>query len=100
MEFSERTLLCVYKAIDDWNKKQTEEKFRISKSLETEIFGENSILDSLGIIHFIASIEENVKEEFNMDITLADEKVINEDVSPFANVKLLNKYICSLIEQN
>ena len=100
MESSEKTLLCIYKSIDDWNKKQKEEKFRMSKTLETEIFGENSILDSLGIIHFIASVEENIKEVFNIDIALADEKAISEDVSPFTNVKLLSKYICSLIEQN
>ena len=100
METSKRALSCIYKSIDSWNKNQKEEKFKILKSIDTEIFGENSILDSLGIIHFIVSIEDNIKEEFNIDISLANEKVISEDESPFKNVKLLNEYISSLIQAN
>ena len=58
------------------------------------------IPEKLGIIHFIVSIEDNIKEEFNIDISLANEKVISEDESPFKNVKLLNEYISSLIQAN
>ena len=97
MSKSKTSLDCIYLAIDQWNLRQKEEKFKIPKSLDTVIYGEDSILDSLGIIHFIVSIEENIKEIFNKDIILADEKILNQNESPFQSVQSLNEYISSLI---
>lgn len=97
MSKSKTSLDCIYLAIDQWNLRQKEEKFKILKSLDTVVYGEDSILDSLGIIHFIVSIEENIKEIFNKDITLADEKILNQNESPFQSVQTLNEYISSLI---
>ena len=97
MSKSKTCLDCIYLAIDEWNQRQKEEKFKIPKSLDTVIYGEDSILDSLGIIHFIVSIEENIKEIFNKDIILADEKILNQNESPFQSVQSLNEYISSLI---
>lgn len=97
MSKSKTCLDCIYLAIDEWNQRQKEEKFKIPKSLDTVIYGEDSILDSLGIIHFIVSIEENIKEIFNIDIVLADEKILNQNESPFQSVQTLNEYISLLI---
>ena len=97
MSKSKTCLDCIYLAIDEWNQRQKEEKFKIPKSLDTVIYGEDSILDSLGIIHFIVSIEENIKEIFNIDIVLADEKILNPNESPFQSVQTLNEYISLLI---
>ena len=60
--------------------------------------GENSKLDSLGIVNFIVSVEENIEDEFDQSILLADEKAMSSEESPFSNVNSLSNYVASLLE--
>ena len=80
-----------------WNKKSKDD-YRLDKSDSTVLMGENSKLDSLGIVNFIVSVEENIEDEFDQSILLADEKAMSSEESPFSNVKSLSKYIADLLE--
>tara|TARA_B100000989_G_C19525590_1_gene466686 strand:+ start:1948 stop:2256 length:309 start_codon:yes stop_codon:yes gene_type:complete len=93
----ERIKKCIFYSIDEWNKKSTEEN-KLHKSDETVLMGENSKLDSLGIVNFIVSVEENIEDEFDQSILLADEKAMSSEESPFSNVNSLSNYIASLLE--
>tara|TARA_X000000368_G_scaffold419094_2_gene422432 strand:+ start:2182 stop:2490 length:309 start_codon:yes stop_codon:yes gene_type:complete len=94
---AERIQKCIFNSIDEWNKKSKDE-YRLNKSDSTVLMGENSKLDSLGIVNFIVSVEENIEDEFDQSILLADEKAMSSEESPFSNVKSLSKYIADLLE--
>lgn len=94
---AERIQKCVFNSIDEWNKKSKDD-YRLDKSDSTVLMGENSKLDSLGIVNFIVSVEENIEDEFDQSILLADEKAMSSEESPFSNVKSLSKYIADLLE--
>lgn len=68
--------------------------------LQTKIYGSEGNLDSLALVSFITDVEEMVDNEFNTNITLADEKAMSSRNSPFKDVSTLTQYICNLIEEN
>ena len=64
---------------------------------ELKLFGGESLLDSLGLVSLIVSIEEAIENKFNTSIILADEKAMSRRTSPFSRVSYLVDYILELI---
>ena len=64
---------------------------------ELKLFGGDSLLDSLGLVSLIVSIEEAIEDQFNKSIILADEKAMSRRTSPFSRVSYLVDYILELI---
>ena len=89
----------IFNAIDEINENSDSED-ELSKSMDTILFGGNSKLDSLGLINLIIAVEQNIEDEFNISITLADEKAMSQDESPFESVASLSNYIELLLNEN
>jgi hypothetical protein len=68
-----------------------------SQGEEIKLFGGESLLDSLGLVSLIVSIEEAIEDQFNTSIILADEKAMSRRTSPFSRVSYLVDYILELI---
>ncbi len=66
---------------------------------KTKLYGEKSVLDSMGLVYLITDIEERISDEFEKDIVLADEKAMSQKTSPFRDVETLAKYIQNLLEE-
>ncbi|HDY8037197.1 TPA: hypothetical protein ACGUOR_003255 [Vibrio vulnificus] len=66
---------------------------------KTKLFGANGVLDSVGIVFLITELEEKISDDFDVDVTLADEKAMSQMTSPFRNVETLAKYIAQLVEE-
>lgn len=88
----------IYDSIDELNQ-QLSEQDRLEKSLETRLFGGNSKLDSLGLINLIVAVEQNIEDEFDISLTLADERAMSQRHSPFRTVGSLVDYISMLFEE-
>ena len=73
----------------------------LSKNLsineKTELFGANGILDSLGLVTFVVEIEQDVRDKFDVEIVLADERAMSQKHSPFRSVEKLAGYVNKLI---
>jgi len=87
----------IFTTIDELNQNMIK-KDQLEKSLETRLFGGNSKLDSLGLINLIVGVEEKINDEFDMAITLADERAMSQKHSPFSTVESLVKYIEMLLD--
>jgi len=93
-------LKIIFEAIDNINEElRLEGERAIVKAPATVLFGSNSKLDSLGLINLIVAIEEKIEEEYDVNITLADEKAMSQMDSPFKTVESLVNYICSILEE-
>jgi acyl carrier protein len=57
------------------------------------LFGKGSDLDSLGLVNFIVSVEENINNRFDVSISIVDEKAMSQKNSPFKSVDSLAEYI-------
>tara|TARA_B100000579_G_scaffold324280_1_gene274045 strand:- start:6545 stop:6832 length:288 start_codon:yes stop_codon:yes gene_type:complete len=71
----------------------------LNANLKTKLFGENGNLDSMGLVIFISDLEELLQENFNKNITLADDRAMSQKTSPFRNVETLIKHIRNLTQE-
>ena len=85
----------IFKCVDETN---IEDGTNISKDLNTILMGSDSEIDSLGLVSLIVKIEEAINEEFDVILTLADEKAMSQRISPFKTLDTLSNYIISLLE--
>lgn len=91
-------LQLIYEAIDEINE-DLEEGEKVEKSEDTIIFADGSSLDSLGLVNLITIIEQKIEEETGEYITIADERALSMESSPFQTVKTLKDYIEMLINE-
>jgi acyl carrier protein len=66
---------------------------------DTQLFGEDSIIDSLDLVGIIAAIEERVEEEMGKDITIINEESIVSGETPFESIGSLSKLVFSRINE-
>ena len=88
----------VYKSIDEVNSQMSKDE-QLIKSPDTVLYGESSLIDSIGLINIIVTVEQNIEDDFEKSITLADQKAMSQKQSPFKTVESLAKYIQILIEE-
>jgi acyl carrier protein len=93
----ERITQIIFHAIDQVNL-QLSDGEKIEKSLNTELLGQSSTLDSLGLVNLIVAVEEGVQDGFGETITLANEHAMSSENSPFKNVQSLVAYIDSSVK--
>ena len=67
------------------------------KNDNIKLFGEQGVLDSIGLVSLILAIEENVREELSVDVLLANEKALSQKNSPFKDYQALSKYVSSMV---
>ena len=88
----------VKKAIVQVNR-ENEGSTPIQSEMSTILFGSDSQLDSLGLINLIVAVEQQVEEKFGTAITLADDRALSQEVSPFSTVQTLVDYIEVLMKE-
>jgi len=66
---------------------------------ETRLVGHTAVLDSMGLVSLILDIEQQVNDEYDVLIILADERAMSQKQSPFRSVATLTEYICQLVTE-
>ena len=94
----EKILQLIYEAIDVLNTQLPQEEY-IEKHDGTALFGSGSKLDSLDLINLVVAVEQNIEDEFDVTITLADERAMSQETSPFKTVGTLTDYIEMILEE-
>lgn len=68
-------------------------------NVNTALMGNDSILDSMGLVNVIIDIESKFLD-LDMDITLTSEQAMSRRNSPFRNIETLSEYILEQVENN
>lgn len=79
---------------------EMDEEIDLSDGEQTKLFGGDGILDSLGLVSFIVTVEEALEDEYGILVILADEKAMSRRTSPFSRISYLVDYIMELIKQD
>ena len=82
----------IFEGIKDYNT-QVNKKNQLPISIELELFSENGVLDSLGLVNLIMSIEEQFEDYLDISIVIADEKAMSQKNSPFKSVQSMADYL-------
>ena len=95
----ERIVAAIYGAVDEINK-QLPKGVRVEKSQDAPLYGKSSKLESIDLVGFIIEVEEKVKEELGVSITIADEQAMSQQNSPFLTLGTLTDYVAGLVEEH
>ena len=98
MEQRERIQKAVFNAIDELNA-QLPPGVSVEKSLDGPLYGESGKLESLDFVTLVMEVEEKIKAEFGVDITIADEHLLSKKQSPFSSVRTLIEYLDEVLKQ-
>ena len=91
-------LQWIYDAIDEINE-DLDQSGQILKSVDAQIFGNDSALDSMGLVNLITLIEQRIEDETGKFISIADEKAMSMESSPFKTVASLKEYITNVLNE-
>jgi acyl carrier protein len=92
----QRVQEVVYRAIDSLNS-QLPSGVTIEKSPDAPLYGGSSSLESLDFVTLIMEVEEKVRDEFGVELTIADENLLSKEKSPFTTIGNLTKYLADLL---
>ncbi|NJN18051.1 MAG: acyl carrier protein [Oscillochloris sp.] len=65
----------------------------------TRLLGKEATLDSLGLVTLIVDLEARIEDRFDIALTLADERAMSQQRSPFRTIGALTDYICTLLAE-
>jgi len=65
----------------------------------TVLMGNESKLDSLGLVSLLITVEQYIEDELEKNITIADEKAMSQKHSPFRTIGTLADYIDMLLNE-
>lgn len=99
MPSHERILRAVYRAVDELNK-QLPKGVHVEKSLDAELYGKTGKLESIDVVGFIMEVEDQIREEFGVSVTIADDRAMSQQNSPFLTLGTLTEYLAQLLNEN
>ena len=89
----------VLEAVAEFNE-QLDAEHKLELDAETCLLGRSSKLDSFGLVNLIILVEEKLYDKFDKSITLADERAMSQEHSPFRSVQSLADYVYALLSEN
>ena len=92
-------LVAVLEAVAEFNE-QLDTEHKLELTSETRLLGRSSKLDSFGLVNLIIVVEEKLYEKFDKSVTLADERAMSQEHSPFRSVQSLADYAYTLLSEN
>jgi acyl carrier protein len=87
---------AILDAVQQYNDEASPDR-RIPPTPDAKLFGRGGALDSLGLVNLILLVEERISDQYGVALTLADERAMSQEKSPFRNVQTLAEYICFLM---
>ena len=93
----DRITKMIFDSIDEINE-QLPDGDKVEKTLDAVLYARHGKLDSLKLVELVVAVEQRIEEEFDVAITLADERAVSQTRSPFATVGSFAQYIASRLE--
>jgi acyl carrier protein len=89
----------VLETLDEINE-GLEEPEKIDRSINTILVGHGGQIDSLGLVQLIVSVEQKVNDNFNVEVSIVDDKAFSQNHSPFRTVGTLIDFVTGKIDEN
>jgi len=89
----------IFSALYNLNEERAADE-QINVSPETELFGGDSVLDSLSLVSIMVDIEAEIAALSKAEISLTDDRAMSQEISPFKSVNALTGYILLLLSES
>jgi len=88
----------VLRAVEELNA-DLEQPVDLSAGSEATLYGEDGVLSSLALVTLLISIEQEIEDEFDVTISLADDSAMSRERSPFRSLGALTEYASELTSE-
>lgn len=88
----------LFEAVDELNE-QLGDEGNLTHDLDAKLIGEGGRLDSLGLVNLIVAVEQRVQDQYDVALTLADERAFSQKHSPFRTLGALAEYVHQLLAE-
>jgi len=95
----EKIIQAVYRAVDELNQ-QLPKGVSVAKSPDSALYGRTGKLESIDVVTLIMEVEDQIKTEFGTSITIADDRAMSLENSPFLTLGTLTDYVAELLNQD
>ena len=95
----DQIVAAVYRAIDELNK-QLPKGVHVEKSLDAPLYGKHGRLESIDVVTLIMEVEDQIQNELGISITIADDRAMSQQNSPFLTIQTLTDYVAELLTEN
>jgi hypothetical protein len=89
-------LRIIYAAIDEINRQMPDDA-KVMKDPSAKLLGEGSVLDSLGVITFLVSVEKELQSGLGLELVLLDEEALANPTGPYRSIDSLVNWILAKI---
>lgn len=72
---------------------------RITINNQIALLGEESEIDSISLVALIVDIESRINSNYDLELSLTDDRAMIRAESPFLNVQTLKNYILELFDE-
>jgi acyl carrier protein len=86
-------------AINEYNSSLSDSDIKIELDDSCILFGNDGVLDSIGLVSFIVILEEHLQQKIKKNISLVSDKAMSRKHSPFQTISSLSKYIQDLLQE-
>ena len=93
----EKVAETLLEVVDDLNRRLASDQ-RLERSTATVLSGENSRLDSLGLINFIVAVEQAIEDKFESTVSLTDDILLAATDGPLHTVGSLAGFIADQLK--
>ena len=66
---------------------------------DTRLFGSGGLLDSLGLVSVLMDVEQQLNDQTGYNLTIADERAMSQERSPFRTIGSLTEYVMVLLAE-
>ena len=94
MQKDELIELMIGLTVDALEEEGVEESVQVNR--DSPLLGSEAILNSMGLVTLITSVESILEEEHQIDVTLVSEDAFSRRRSPFRTIDALADYILEL----
>jgi hypothetical protein len=88
----------ILSALSELNEELPEDD-RIVVGLQVVLFGADAEIDSLSLVSLIVDVETALNMDFDLPVSLTDDRAMTRDISPFDTVGTLRDYILELASE-
>lgn len=89
---TEQVTALVYRAVDQINAELAGQQY-LEKNPSAVLFGSGATIDSMALVSFIVAVEEQILDDLGLALTLADEKAMSMEHSPFRTLATLIDWV-------
>jgi acyl carrier protein len=98
VERREEVVRIILDALESLNQ-ELDEAARVAIGPATPLFGPDAQLDSLSLVSVIVDVETALTIQWNVPISLTDDRAMSREISPFDDVGTLTDYILELLQE-